>query len=401
MSEFKCEVVQVKIIPHHNADKLEVALVKGYSCVVQKGKYKTGDKAIYIPEQAILPQDILITYGFWDKDQNKGTLSGTLGNRVNATRLRGVISQGLVISHPDLLGYELGTDVKDILGITKYVPPIPRCLTGTVLGPDINVTIKYDFDDIKKNPDMFVDGEEVIITEKIHGTLLQIGVVPKSMENEKYYKGRIILSSKGLSAKGMYLDHNDDTNVYVQASKHHDLLNKALEHLDHITKIYNKPVFLLGEIFGKTASGGYIQDLQYTGEKLGYRAFDIAIGTRNDVTYLSYDKFKEITVFSLVIPTVPVLYKGKYSKEILEYYTTGFSTLSPKTARVTEKREDTLANTVTTIKHTKYESLPPHIREGVVIKSAIETKDQFFKRKIAKSINPEYLFRKGNRTEYQ
>ena len=49
MSTLKCEVCKIEnILPHGNADRLEIALVKGWQCITLKEKYKTGDEIVYI-----------------------------------------------------------------------------------------------------------------------------------------------------------------------------------------------------------------------------------------------------------------------------------------------------------------------------------------------------------------
>ena len=58
MSEIKCNVQQIFIKPHPNADALELANIgstEGWQCVVKKGQYKTGDYVVYIPENAVVP----------------------------------------------------------------------------------------------------------------------------------------------------------------------------------------------------------------------------------------------------------------------------------------------------------------------------------------------------------
>ena len=60
MAEFTVPVVQiVSISPIENADAIEVAQVLDYRCVVKKGEYQVGDLAVYIPEAAIVPENIL------------------------------------------------------------------------------------------------------------------------------------------------------------------------------------------------------------------------------------------------------------------------------------------------------------------------------------------------------
>ena len=50
MSELIVEVVEIEdVLEHPNADRLEIAQVKGWACVVQKGLFSRGDKAVYLP----------------------------------------------------------------------------------------------------------------------------------------------------------------------------------------------------------------------------------------------------------------------------------------------------------------------------------------------------------------
>jgi intein/homing endonuclease len=59
MSTLLVEVVKIKEINSHpNADRLELATVKGWQVVVQKDLYQQGDKVIYIPIDSILPPEL-------------------------------------------------------------------------------------------------------------------------------------------------------------------------------------------------------------------------------------------------------------------------------------------------------------------------------------------------------
>jgi len=92
MSSFQVTVEKLVILPHPNADALELAQVSGYRAVVAKGRYVTGDLACYIPEQAVLPPDLIAELGL------EGKLAGPAKNRVKAVRLRGELSQGIVFT---------------------------------------------------------------------------------------------------------------------------------------------------------------------------------------------------------------------------------------------------------------------------------------------------------------
>jgi RNA ligase (TIGR02306 family) len=54
----------VKLEPHSNAEKLELAFVYDFQVVVQKGRYQAGDSVIYIPIDSILPEKVeVILFG--------------------------------------------------------------------------------------------------------------------------------------------------------------------------------------------------------------------------------------------------------------------------------------------------------------------------------------------------
>lgn len=384
MSTFACPVVRIKIEPHPNADAIEIARVGDYQSIVKKGQFSDGELAVYIPEQAVLPQWLLEELGFWNETTQKGGLSGSLGNRVRAIKLRQVLSQGLVVGlaiAETRIGNPLrqlneGEDVASYLEVVKYEPPIPSHMAGRIAGVDLAATLNYDFENLKKLPDLFEDGELVLVTEKIHGTFMQVGVVPSEMANERYYKGRVIVSSKGMGAKGFILDHTDETNLYVQTAKKYGLLDSALEYFGDAADDVGKPYFVCGEVFGKTATGAGVQDLIYNGETLGFRAFDVCCGTRGQQEFFDYESFMD-AVEALKVPNVPILELGPYSKEMVLRHTNGNTMVQPEITR----------------------NYVNQIREGVVVKSAHEKLHPRYGRKIAKSVSEAYLLRK-NATEF-
>ena len=340
MSNFAVITHELTIEPHPDADALECARIGGYYTVVQKGQFQTGDVAAYIPEAAVLPQALIDELGLTNH------LAGPEHNRVHAVRLRGVLSQGLVLPMP---GAVAGTDVTDRLGITKYVPVIPPHLQGEMTESFGNL-IRYEIDDIKMHPAMFTDGEPVVITEKLHGTWCCLGT----------QDGSALVTSKQLSAQGLVFvtdpGHNDD-NVYVQTHRRSAANLAALQQ-----RVGAANVLVLGEVFGHD-----IQDLQYNRSDHEFRAFDIYVGDKESGHFLDYDLFAEAT--DGLFDCVPELYRGPFSREIMLEHTSGRS------------------------------SLAKHNREGIVIKPAIERGHPTIDRVIAKSLNEKHLLRKGA-TEY-
>lgn len=103
MSTLRVTAERLTILPHPNADAPELAQVGLYHAVVAKNVYQTGDYALYIPEQAILPDQLIEELGL------TGRLSGSKKNRVSAVRLRGELSQGIVCRPAQLSNVDLAT----------------------------------------------------------------------------------------------------------------------------------------------------------------------------------------------------------------------------------------------------------------------------------------------------
>ncbi len=379
VAEFEAKVYKLTIEEHSNADTLEIACVGDYKSIVRKGQFKTGDLGVYIPEQAVLPQWLVSALGL------EGYLAGKAKNRVKAIKLRGVLSQGLIApcigeqsNFPDActfavqnntcsIGVMIGDDVTEFLGITKYEPVIPTSMSGEVQRA-FGLTLKYDIENIKKYPDILVDGEEVVITEKIHGTWCCFGYHP-DIEDD-------IVTSKGLSARGLIFKINEENlnkNLYVKTldgtcvrdGKSGNLVAQAKRILGNV-----EPFFMLGEIFGPG-----VQDLHY-GTQKAFCLFDVYVGPLVGGRYLNdQEKRQFVGDFAPVyqLKRVPVLYRGPYSKQIVDELTDGNETVSGNSTNV---------------------------REGIVITPTVERYDDEIGRVILKSVSEKYLLRKGNTTEY-
>lgn len=378
MSEFEVKVVRINdVYDHPNADRLSIVKIGGYECISGKledgsPRYKAGDLVVYVPEDALLPEYLLKSQGFW---KDGGTLSGPQGNRVKAVRLRGVVSQGILIGTThfhilandkgEMLGVCEGDEVGEFLGIQKYEPTIPVQMSGAVTRAPhpgssglLGIIHKYDFENIKKHPDMFEDGELVYFTEKLHGTFCQIGFIPDMNHEEGF--GNWFVASKGLGKQGLCFQ-SVASNLYTTALRGLLESESASRIIELSNDLGNKPIRIFGEIFGKG-----VQDLDYGFDRPEFRMFDILIGEDHWATYTQINSLS----FDLMIKNVPVLFSGFYSEQVVVEYRDGKTTLGGN-----------------------------HIREGIVIRSLNELKHPKHGRKIAKAVSPDYLLRKGG-TEY-
>lgn len=117
MEEHKRKLASIQIIdkltPIEGADKIEQASLVdlGWSFVVKKGEFKSGDKCVYFEIDSILPE----------KDEYEFLRSRKF--RIKTIKLKGTISQGLVIPVPEgMQNIPTGTDITDAMGVKKYDP---------------------------------------------------------------------------------------------------------------------------------------------------------------------------------------------------------------------------------------------------------------------------------------
>lgn len=410
MSNFSVDVTTIEALePIPGADLIELAKIREYRAVVKKGVFTVGDKVAYIPEASILPSELIERMGL------VGRLSGPEKTRVKAIKLRGQLSQGLVL--PAEAGWDIGQDVSEALGITKWEVPIPAHLRGNVMNAMIPYTMTYDVENFKNYPDLIEQNEPVVITEKIHGTCCIFTLLPpekalsrtispilvhatynkETGEKTETVRGEpfdvvvdFYAASKGLSKQGLvFVPEENHSNVYIIAAERYNIKERMKNSSFVQRLLQDGPVHILGEVFGPG-----IQDLGYSKEKNGppsFRAFDVYVGLRGNGRFLNDDEF-ELFIENLELDRVPVLYKGPFSAALLRSLTDGKETVSGQQL---------------------------HIREGVVVRPLIERKandhvstsktfdrgkrfDGIFDRVQLKSVSGDYLTRgNSNATEYQ
>ena len=125
------------ILPIPGADLIELAIVDGWSVVVAKEVgHKVGNYVVYCEIDSFLP--IREEFEFLRKSSYKKLSDGTEGFRLKTIRLRGQLSQGLLLPMSVFASYPSnpteGDDVTEALGIIKYEPPMPAELAGKVKG---------------------------------------------------------------------------------------------------------------------------------------------------------------------------------------------------------------------------------------------------------------------------
>ncbi len=331
MSGFKVEIVSIDSVEKHpNADRLDLANIKGWQCVIGKDTFKGGDLAVYFPIDSILPPELEVKL-FPIESKIKLTKS-----RIRTIKIRGAISQGLLIPVDDLLpiigapdtgSWLPGDELTQTLGVTKYEPPVSSGPGGGVQATSPKRTnpffYKYtDIENFKNYPKLFDDEEVIVAHEKIHGTNFRAGWVPfhaytlwekfKALirVNPKwkfvYGSHRVQLQDKFLYT-GFY-----DKNIYSEAVKKYNLEELLLP-----------GEVLYGEIYGSHVQKKYTYGLVEGERKLVI--FDAKVGDK-------YLDFPDLQIFcesrGLTMP--PLVYIGPHpGKDTLKGLSEGPSFLDP------------------------------------------------------------------------
>lgn len=183
MSEITRKLATIRRIdaltPIPDADKIEVATVGGWNVVAQKGLYEVGDLAVYFEIDSFIPTTVapfLTKEGHYPKVFNQ-----VEGERLKTVKLRGQLSQGLLIPLKELYGklqgindYFDGQDVTEILGIQKWEAPVPAQLAGMAKGNFPTAVPKTDqerIQNLKKELEQWKErGLTFEVTEKLEGS---------------------------------------------------------------------------------------------------------------------------------------------------------------------------------------------------------------------------------------
>lgn len=106
------------ILPIEGKDRIGLAIIDGWSVIVQKDQYEAGGKCIYVEIDSILPEKP--EFEFLRKNNF----------RIKTMKMAGVISQGICFPLSILPekkgGYEVGEDVTDVIGIKQYEKTMDR-----------------------------------------------------------------------------------------------------------------------------------------------------------------------------------------------------------------------------------------------------------------------------------
>ena len=169
-----------KIEPIEGADRIELAHVLGWQCVVNKGQFQPMDIGVYFEIDSFLP--IRPEFEFMRATSYKKSDVMGEGFKLRTMRFRGEISQGLLLplsQFPQIPAEaEIGTDVTELLGVKKWEIEERVTTGGTAIG-----TLPYDIPHtdetrVQEEPALIqaFAGLEYYISTKMDGSSHSIGI---------------------------------------------------------------------------------------------------------------------------------------------------------------------------------------------------------------------------------
>lgn len=302
-----------EINPIPDADAIEVATVGGWRVVVKKGEFAVGDLAIYCEIDSWIPSSIA---PFLSKGNEPKEYNGVKGERLRTIRLRGQLSQGLLLPIDLTFFRDISTDLTETLGVQKFEPPIPAQLAGEVRGMFPSIIPKTDQERVQNLSAELKEwcGLTFEITEKLDGTSCTFYLDAD---------GELHVCSRNLDIK-----YNPDNTLWKIAER----LNIATEMAN-----YGANYAIQGEVIGEGIQGN---KYQLKGQEFFmFDAYDAVAGCYLDSRQrigLCTNLVLKKTNFTIALPHAPVIddrFVLNHGVEELLAMAEGKSFLNPKTER--------------------------------------------------------------------
>jgi len=319
MSDRKLATIRViqQLKPIANADLIEVAVIDGWEVVIKKGEFNVGDLCVYFEIDSWIPTELA---PFLSKGKEPREYKGIKGERLRTIKLKGQISQGLVLPRESVLTHDFenpveGTDVTEYLNILKWEREIPAQLAGKMAGNFPSFIPKTDQERIQnylRNIESL--GEQMWeVTEKLDGSSMTVFRIADDLWENGY--------RNGVCSRNYELKLDDLDNAFVKTAHTECILAKLAT--------TNLQVALQGELIGPSIQGN-----SYNLTKPEYYVFDIFdipsqqyYSPEQRISLCKSLGLKHTPIFA------PYLTTGKTTVSELLTFAEGQSVLNPKAHR--------------------------------------------------------------------
>jgi RNA ligase (TIGR02306 family) len=271
--------------PIEGADAIECATIGGWKVVVKKGEFEVGQLAVYCEIDSWIPTELA---PFLSKGKEPREFEGIRGERLRTVKLRGQLSQGLLLNLdfaiPQTNSFVEGDDVSETLGIVKWERPMNAQLAGMAKGNFPSLIPKTDQERAQNLVGEILAaaqaGTQFEITEKLEGSSMTVYLIDGVF---------------GVCSRNLDLKETAD-NTFWQIAREYNIEDKM-----RIAGLNNFAI--QGELIGPGIQGNI-----YKLNKPMFMVFDVY--NINAGSYLTpYDRRSLIKV--LDIPHAPVLLVDK------------------------------------------------------------------------------------------
>ena len=165
-----------RLSPIAGADAVELAHIGGWQVVVKKGEFEVGDRVAYFEIDSWIPHEVA---PFLSKGKTHAIYNGVAGARLKSVKIRGALSQGLVlpVTASNIWKCQplLGDDISKYYNVQKWEPMAALSLAGQQKGLFPAELNKTDQERVQNLSDQwFIATEELgttfEVTEKLDGT---------------------------------------------------------------------------------------------------------------------------------------------------------------------------------------------------------------------------------------
>lgn len=213
-----------EVNPIEGADAIEAVTVGGWKVVVKKDEFRVGDLAVYFEIDSWIPHALA---PFLSRGNEPREFEGIKGERLRTIKLRGQISQGLLLplskeliedSHGmnrvDLPYIEEGADFTELLGILKYEKPLPAQLAGVAKGNFPSFIRKTDQERIQnltKDLSVWSQNLELFeVSEKLDGSSMTVFFNSALDEQDRF----------GVCSRNLQLKYSEGNSFWEQAVRY-------------------------------------------------------------------------------------------------------------------------------------------------------------------------------------
>lgn len=274
MSERKLASIQkiTEILPIEGADKIVCVKILGWQCVALKTEFSANDKCVFFEIDSVLP--IAQWNDHLRKEPNKQL-------RIKTIRLRGVLSQGLALPVSILPQgeYEVGQDVTELVGVTKYEPVVPAHLSGMAKGNFPAFLHKTDETRLQSEPR--------VLDEAISKGLVLVGTLKMDGTSFTAYRRD---AEFGVCSRNLDLKETEDNAHWRMARK---------LKLEEILRSEPRNLCTQGEMAGPGIQGN----------RMGLKEVDLYLFNLFDIDTSKYAGYKELVEFGKKhnIKVVPIV----------------------------------------------------------------------------------------------